>query len=70
MPRVSGKRRRAARTIVVQVRMSIELRNEVARHANADTISISAAARQMIAEAAKQRRDVEIAKADHVKAAA
>ena len=50
--------------------MSIELRNEVARHANADTISISAAARQMIAEAAKQRRDVEIAKADHVKAAA
>lgn len=57
MPRVSVKRKR---TVVLQVRVSVELRNEVARHANADTISISTAARQLLAEATERRRTAKL----------
>jgi hypothetical protein len=73
MPRVNVRRKSAKRTVVLQVRVPIELRNEVARHANADTISISTAARQLIAEGAERRRAAKLATArpdEHVKAAA
>lgn len=67
MPRVNVRRKR---TVVVQVRVPVELRDEIARRANADLVSLSTAARQMIAETAERERAAELAKAANIKAAA
>jgi hypothetical protein len=67
MPRVSVRRKR---TVVVQVRLPVELRDVIARRANEDLVSLSTAARQMIAESAERQRTADETKVTHVKAAA
>jgi hypothetical protein len=67
MPRVNVRRKRS---VVVQVRLPVELRDIIAKRANDDLVSLSTAARQMIAETAERERAAELAKAANVKAAA
>jgi len=55
MPRVS-KRRRA--TVVLQIRVPVDLRDEIASIAHADLVSMSTAARQILARGVERERTV------------